>query len=167
MDVFQKFWIGGKFSHFWFICPQDQLYDKKRDKNNNEPENYAHVIEKRNEFVSNQWKWGSFEFSTTHARFYIEKIESEDLELALYLKLDHFSQLHINSKNMHQNEWGQNQGDKWEHFRIPKQVFDVAWYQDHHYNRCQNRYIFAIFGDLFFLENVYLQKRKGNIKKIN
>jgi len=35
---------------------------------------------------------------------------------------------------MQHNEWGQNQGDKREHFRIPLQIFDMPGYEDHHHH---------------------------------
>ena len=79
-----------------------------------------------------------FEFAFTHVRLNIEKIESKDLRLAFDMKLDHFSQIHIHGEHVQRNEWGQSQGDKWQHSQIYEQFFDVVKHQHHHHNYRKN-----------------------------
>ena len=54
------------------------------------------------------------------------------------MELDHFSQIYIYGKHMHCNERCQRQGDKWEHFRCPKQVYYVVKHQRRHHNYRKN-----------------------------
>ena len=57
--------------------------------------------------------------------FHIEKVVGENLEQVFDLEFDDFSQFYIKSKHMQHNEWGQHQGDKWEHFSTTLEIFDV------------------------------------------
>ena len=74
------------------------------------------------------------------------------------MELDHFSQLHIHSKDMQRNEWCQRQGDKWEHFRISKQLSDVVKHQRRHHNHRENcNHLGKCELDFIILERNFLE----------
>ena len=73
-------------------------------------------------------------------RFNIEQIVREDSKQVLYLKFDHFSQVHIQGEDMKYNERGQGQGDKLKNLRIHQYTFDVFGNKYHHRNRHQDGY---------------------------
>ena len=117
-DVFQEFWTFGKSVYFWLKNIQAQLYEKGKGKNDHNPVYDAHIVDKREELIPDKWKWRSFQLTSVHVKCNIEKIESEDKEKALDQKFNHSGQFNIESKNMQHNERGQNQRDKWKHFRL-------------------------------------------------
>jgi len=53
-DIFLPLWICGQFFFLCFENKHDHLWDEENDKNKQEPENRTHVVDERDELVSDK-----------------------------------------------------------------------------------------------------------------